>query len=48
MMNILEIFLNLNLDYNDKCVQFFIKGNCDDLESNIKKLSKLFLKISNS
>lgn len=39
-----NIFESKFLDYNDKCVQFFIKGNCDDLESNIKKLSRIIFK----
>ena len=39
-----NIFESKFLDYNDKCVQFFIKGNCDDLESNIKKLSRTIFK----
>ena len=32
-----NIFESKFLDYNDKCVEFFIKGNCGDLEYNIKK-----------
>ena len=39
-----NIFESKFLEYNDKCVEFFIKGNCRDLESNIKKLSRIIFK----
>ena len=39
-----NIFESKFLEYNDKCVEFFIKGNCGDLESNIKKLSRIIFK----
>mgnify|MGYP001254382978 FL=1 len=36
-----KVFEDKFIDLNDKCVEFFIKGNYKNLEINIKKLSRI-------